>query len=121
VADIQHDRFAAVREIAVSFGGVCVLKGSGSLIAQDGDPQLWLCDRGNPGMASGGSGDVLTGVIAALCAQGLRPLDAARLGVWLHASAGDAAAAQAGEIGMLASDLFPFLRAGMNSLLDPCR
>lgn len=120
VADIQHDRFAAVREIAVSYGGVCVLKGSGTLIAHDGDATLWLCDRGNPGMASGGSGDVLTGVIAALCAQGLSPQAAARLGVWVHASAGDAAVAQTGEIGMLASDLFPFIRAGINALLDPC-
>jgi NAD(P)H-hydrate epimerase len=120
-ADIQHDRFAAAREIAVSFGGVCVLKGSGSLIAQDGDAMPWLCDRGNPGMASGGSGDVLTGVIAALRAQGLRPLDAARLGVWVHAGAGDAAVAEAGEIGLLASDLFPYIRAGINALLeDPC-
>jgi NAD(P)H-hydrate epimerase len=119
-ADIQHDRFAAVREIAVSFGGVCVLKGSGTLIAQDGDGTPWLCDRGNPGMASGGSGDVLTGVIAGLCAQGLAPLSAARLGVWVHAGAGDAAAAQAGEIGMLACDLFPFIRAGINALQDPC-
>ncbi len=120
VADIQHDRFAAVREIAVRFGGVCVLKGSGTLIAHDGEAGLWLCDRGNPGMASGGSGDVLTGVIAALRAQGLSPIAAARLGVWVHASAGDAAAAEAGEIGMLASDLLPFIRAGINALLGPC-
>ena len=120
VADIQHDRFAAVREIAVSFGGVCVLKGSGTLIAHDGEAALWLCDRGNPGMASGGSGDVLTGVIAALRAQGLSPEATARLGVWVHASAGDAAVAETGEIGMLASDLFPYIRAGINALLDPC-
>lgn len=119
-ADIQHDRFAAAREIAVSFGGVCVLKGSGTLIAHSGEAGLWLCDRGNPGMATGGMGDVLTGVIAALRAQGLAPTAAARLAVWLHASAGDGAAAEAGEIGMLASDLLPYVRAGINTLSDPC-
>ena len=58
-------------------------------------------------------------MIVALRAKGLNPLDAARLGVWLHASAGDKAA-QAGEIGMLASDLFPYLRAGINEITDPC-
>ncbi len=119
-ADIQHDRFSAAREIAVSFGGVCVLKGSGTLIAHSGEAGLWLCDRGNPGMATGGAGDVLTGMIAALRAQGLAPAAAARFAVWLHASAGDAAAAEAGEIGMLASDLLPFIRAGINTLSGAC-
>ena len=117
--DIQHDRLSAARNIAARYGGVCVLKGSGTLIAQHGAGPVWLCDRGNPGLACAGSGDVLTGVIAALRAQGLNPLDAARLGVWLHASAGDKAVL-AGEIGMLASDLFPYLRAGINEITDPC-
>jgi NAD(P)H-hydrate epimerase len=67
-------------------------------------------------MASGGMGDVLTGTIAGLRAQGLSTLDAARLGVWVHAAAGDDAA-QAGEAGTLASDLFPFLRARLNRLV----
>jgi NAD(P)H-hydrate epimerase len=67
-------------------------------------------------MASGGMGDILTGVIAALRAQGLSPIDAARLGVWLHASAGDAAA-EGGEIGLLASDLLPHLRAQIQRLM----
>lgn len=115
-AKIQHDRFAAARAIATRYGGVCVLKGSGTLIATAIDPVTALCDRGNPGMASGGMGDILTGVIAALRAQGLSSIDAARLGVWLHASAGDAAA-QSGEIGLLASDLLPHLRAQIQRLL----
>lgn len=119
IEDIQHDRISAARAIAVRYGGVCVLKGSGTLIAQRGAGPVWLCDRGNPGLACAGSGDVLTGVIAALRAQGLSPLDAARLGVWLHATAGDQAA-QAGEIGMRASDLFPYLRAGVNAITHPC-
>jgi len=115
VADIQSDRFVAARAIAQRYGGVCVLKGSGTLIASIQDQPLWLCDRGNPGLASGGTGDVLTGTIAALLAQGLAPLEAARLGVWAHASAGDQLAAN-GERGILASDLLQPLRTILNGI-----
>jgi NAD(P)H-hydrate epimerase len=115
-AEIQNDRFRAARAIVARYGGVCVLKGSGTLIAGPGDEPIELCDRGNPGMASGGVGDVLTGVIAALRAQGLGPRAAARLGVWVHACAGDAAAAAGGEIGLLAGDLMAPLRAEFNRL-----
>jgi hydroxyethylthiazole kinase-like uncharacterized protein yjeF len=112
---VQRDRFAAARQLVKRFGGVCVLKGAGSLIAsEDG---LWICDRGNPGLASGGTGDVLTGLIAALRAQGLAPLDAARLGVWVHAAAGDEAAAD-GPIGLVASDLYPGIRRQLNQVRD---
>jgi NAD(P)H-hydrate epimerase len=114
--EIERDRFATVRAITEKFGGVCVLKGAGTLIAAQGEPTVYLCDRGNPGMASGGMGDVLTGVIAALRAQGLNALDAARLGVWVHATAGDAAAEQGGEIGLVASDVLGLLRAELNRL-----
>jgi NAD(P)H-hydrate epimerase len=113
--EIEADRFAAVRAVCDRYGGVCVLKGSGTLIAAPEHP-IYVCDRGNPGMASGGMGDVLTGVIAALRAQGLSALDAARLGVWTHAVAGDAAAQPGGEIGLLASDLLPGIRAELNRL-----
>jgi hydroxyethylthiazole kinase-like uncharacterized protein yjeF len=116
VADIEHDRLTAVRTIVDRFGGVCVLKGNGSLVAADQAADLWLCDRGNPGLAVAGTGDVLTGVIAALLAQGLKPLDAARLGVWAHASAGDQAA-EDGERGMRASDLMRPVRATLNALM----
>lgn len=110
-ATVQRDRIAAVKKLVRRYGGICVLKGAGTLIASD--DAVWLCDRGNPGMASAGMGDVLTGVIAALRAQGLAAPDAARFGVWLHATAGDAAAASS-EIGLIASDLFPHLRGGLN-------
>lgn len=116
-AEIQADRFAAIRELVASYGGVCVLKGSGTLVASLYDGVVAVCDHGNPGMASGGMGDVLTGTIAGLWAQGLSAADAANLGVWAHATAGDDAAAAAGEIGMLASDLFPFIRARLNRLV----
>jgi len=111
-AAIQRDRYAAVRELAARYAAVVVLKGAGSLVA---DPMgnVAVCPWGNPGMASGGMGDVLTGVVAALLAQRLKPWDAARLGVALHARAGDLAAG-ASPRGLLASDLFEPLRALAN-------
>ena len=117
--DIQNDRFAAVRAIAHRFGGVCVLKGSGTLVASGRDDLVWLCDRGNPGMASGGMGDVLTGIIAGLAAQGLTALDAARIGVWCHAVAADAQSVLDGERGLLALDLLPGVRSLVNALAQP--
>jgi hydroxyethylthiazole kinase-like uncharacterized protein yjeF len=114
-ADVEADRFRAVREIARRYGGVCVLKGSGTLVATGAEATSWLCDRGNPGMATGGSGDVLTGTIVSLCAQGLALPDAARLAAWAHATAGDRAAAT-GEYGLVAGDLLAPLRAVINDL-----
>lgn len=108
VAGIQSDRFAAVREIARRYAAVVVLKGAGSLIA-DAEGRLALCPFGNPGMASAGMGDVLTGVIGGLLAQGLGSWDAACLGVLMHALAGDRAAGECPR-GLIASDLFAPLR-----------
>ncbi|MBO9662385.1 NAD(P)H-hydrate dehydratase [Dokdonella sp.] len=107
-ATIQRDRYAAARALAQRYAAVVVLKGAGSLIA-DPRGRVAVCPWGNSGMASGGMGDVLSGVIAALLAQRLSAWDAARLGVALHARAGDLAAAQAPR-GLLASDLFEPLR-----------
>lgn len=112
VGEIQSDRFTAVRALAARYDGVAVLKGAGSLIAGTTGP-VAVCAAGNPGMATGGMGDVLTGVIAGLVAQGLGLPEAARLGVHLHARAGDAAACD-GERGMLATDLLPELRYWVN-------
>jgi len=114
VPAIENDRPAAVRALVERYGGVAVLKGAGTLVAGTGEKTLWLCDRGNPGMASGGMGDALTGIIAGLLAQGLAPFDAARLGVWLHATAGDRASL-GGERGLLASDLIDQLRSLINA------
>lgn len=114
VAAIERDRYAAVRELAQKYHVVAVLKGAGTLIANaQGD--VAVCPWGNPGMASGGMGDVLTGVIAGLLAQGHTAWEAARLGVALHARAGDAAAVQ-GEAGLIASDLLAPLRRLRNNL-----
>lgn len=108
VAEVQADRFAAVEALQTQWGGVAILKGAGSLIR--GTAATWLCDCGNPGMASGGMGDILSGVIGGLLAQGLGLEAAAVSGVWLHALAADRAAAKDGERGLLATDLFVNLR-----------
>ncbi|MFM1681536.1 NAD(P)H-hydrate dehydratase [Aeromonas salmonicida] len=111
IADIAADRFAAVRRLQQRFGGVVLLKGAGSLI--DDGKQIALCNEGNPGMASGGMGDLLSGIIAALLAQGWSAVEATRLGAVIHGEAADLAAAD-GERGMLASDLLPFIRRLVN-------
>ena len=111
---VQQDRFAAVRQLAERYNGVAVLKGAGSLIARDAAGPIRLCDQGNPGMASGGMGDVLGGMLAALLAQGLGLFEAASAGVWLHGKAADLAAGEHGERGLLAADLMPFLRKLIN-------
>ncbi|HRF43685.1 MAG TPA: NAD(P)H-hydrate dehydratase, partial [Candidatus Competibacteraceae bacterium] len=115
--EVEADRITAVEDLALRYGGVAVLKGAGSLIASKEEGRVALCTAGNPGMASGGMGDVLTGVIAALLAQGLPPFAAAKAGVYLHGLAGDQAAQTGGERGLLATDLLPFLHAGVNPKL----
>jgi NAD(P)H-hydrate epimerase len=111
--EIQRDRFSAVEALQQRYGGVVVLKGAGSLVADGSAHAPALCSDGNPGMATGGTGDLLTGIISALIAQGQELRQAAELGVCLHAAAGDRAA-QGGEIGMLAGDLLPELRGLLN-------
>jgi NAD(P)H-hydrate epimerase len=111
-ADIQQDRAAAITQLQQQYGGVIVLKGSDSLVLDRGE-DIFVCHAGNPGMASGGMGDVLTGVIAGLIAQGLSLIDAAKLGVMIHAMAGDRAAMKC-EKGLIASDLMQFIRELIN-------
>lgn len=111
-AEIQQDRFAAVAALQKKYQGVVVLKGSGTLIASCNT--IAVSNTGNAGMASGGMGDVLTGIIAALVAQGLTLEQAAQQGVYLHGYAADGAAQKDGERGLLASDLMPYLRLGVN-------
>ncbi len=101
------ERESLAREFAQRTGAVVVLKGHRTVIT-DGK-QLALNTTGNPGMATGGTGDVLTGIITALLCQNLAPYDAARLGAHVHGLAGDLAAAELGEISMIASDLIDYL------------
>jgi len=110
--EIQSDRFAAVTSLRAEFGGTAVLKGAGSLVAGAAGP-IRLNRTGNPGMAGGGMGDVLTGVIAGLVAQGIEPDAAAPAGVYLHGHAADQSARE-GERGMLAADLLPAIRTLVN-------
>ena len=112
-SSIQQDRYEAASALQRRYGGVCVLKGAGTVVCSE--ERTALCAAGNPGMASAGMGDVLTGVIAALLAQRLSLTDAAELGVCVHALAGDAAAANDGERGLMASDLFLHLRRLINT------
>ncbi len=114
-AEVQADRFAAVEALAERYGGTIVLKGAGTLVREP-EGGIGVCPLGNPGMASGGMGDVLTGIIAGLIAQGLFPAGAAALGVCLHAAAADLAAGE-GERGLLASDVIARLRSLIN---PPC-
>jgi NAD(P)H-hydrate epimerase len=114
-AAVQGDRLGAARELHSKYGAVAVLKGAGTLVASgaDGVAEIAICERGNPGMATAGMGDVLTGVIAGLLAQGIDIIQAARLGVLIHALAGDSAA-QGGQRGLIASDVLAELRGWVN-------
>ena len=112
VADLQSDRLDSAARLQRAFGGTIVLKGAGSIVT-DGDA-VHLCSQGNPGMGSGGMGDVLSGVIGALLAQKLSAIDAARVGVYAHAAAADQAALDLGERGLKATDLIQYVRFLIN-------
>ena len=119
-AEIQRDRFAAVHRLGQVYGGTAVLKGAGTLVQGGSGKPPAVCSDGNPGMASGGMGDLLSGLIAGCIAQGLAPEEAACMAVSLHGAAGDAAAGAGGERGMLASDLLPWFRTLLNPEVAAC-
>ncbi len=104
VSDIQQDRVLAATTLAERFGATVVLKGCGTIVANPSG-EYAICPLGNPGMATAGSGDVLTGIIAALLGQGLSCFDAAKAGVLAHARAGDLAAEKTGEMALIAGDI----------------
>jgi NAD(P)H-hydrate epimerase len=115
-ASVQADRLTAAREIARRYAAVVVLKGANTLVATPDPPApAAVCDRGNPGMATAGMGDVLSGVLGALLVQSRDLVLSARAGTLLHAVAGDSAAAD-GERGTVAGDLMPHLRRWANPL-----
>ncbi len=119
-ARVQADRLGAARAFARAERVVVVLKGARTVIASPVGATA-ICPTGNPGMASGGTGDVLAGVIGALLAQGLAAYDAAALGVFAHGAAGDAVAARQGEVGLIASDLLTELPATLERLQAAAR
>ncbi|AUX94896.1 bifunctional ADP-dependent NAD(P)H-hydrate dehydratase/NAD(P)H-hydrate epimerase [Mixta gaviniae] len=106
--EIESDRLLAAKRLVKRYGGVVVLKGAGTLIASESG-EMAFADVGNAGMASGGMGDVLSGIIGALCGQKLTLYDAACAGCVVHGAAADAVAARFGTRGMLATDLFSAL------------
>lgn len=112
---IQNDRLGITAAKAAQWGSVTVLKGAGTVVAGP-DGTLFINNTGNPGMAAGGSGDVLTGIIAGLLAQGMPALQAAAAGVYLHGLAGDAAALDKGMAGLLAGDILEQLPAVLKTI-----
>jgi NAD(P)H-hydrate epimerase len=114
-ASVQSDRVGGARRFAGDHNVVLVLKGARSVIATS-DGCAWINPTGNAGMASGGMGDALSGIIGALLAQGVGAAEAARLGVYLHGAAADRVAADRGEIGLLASDVIDSVPATLRSL-----
>ena len=113
--EIGANRFKAVRALQEKWGGHCLLKGHGSLTLSPADnDRVHLCSEGNPGMASGGMGDILAGIIAGLVAQGLDLDRALRAAVCIHAEAADLAA-ETGQRGLLATDLLPYIRQLVNT------
>jgi NAD(P)H-hydrate epimerase len=106
-AEVQADRVGAARRLVTLTRAVVVLKGHGTVVT-DGE-RVCINDTGNPGMAKGGMGDVLTGLIAGLLCQGLSPFDAARLAVFAHGLAGDLAAVEKGELSLIPEDVLELI------------
>jgi NAD(P)H-hydrate epimerase len=113
-AEVQADRAKLATEFAARFGVVLLLKGAGTVVTEG--TRLYRNTTGNPGMATGGSGDVLTGVISALVGMGLAGFDAAVLGAWVHGRAGDHAAARLGQTALTAADLLDSLPVAFREL-----
>ena len=113
--EIQSDRLAVARKCAAEWGVTVVLKGANTVVAS-ADGRARLSPFANPGLASGGTGDVLAGVIVGLLAQGLQPYEAASLGVYLHGLAAERVREELGGQGMVASDLLPALPRAMKEL-----
>ncbi|MGC1192946.1 MAG: ADP/ATP-dependent (S)-NAD(P)H-hydrate dehydratase, partial [Candidatus Binatus sp.] len=114
-AIINDDRVSAARTLAERTGATVLIKGARSVIASpDGD--IYVNSTGNPGMATPGMGDALSGIVGALLGQHLRPLDALALGVFVHGYAADRVAARMGRVGYLAGDLIDDLPAALEAL-----
>jgi len=112
--EIQQDRQKSAQDLYKKLNAITVLKGSGSLVV---GTEIYHCNHGNAGMATAGMGDVLSGIIGGLVAQNINLEQAAKLGVELHAKAGDLVAKSQGEIGMMPQDLFQYLPKLVNGLV----
>ena len=112
VKEIQKNRIQSAKALQKKYGCIIVLKGNGTIICNNNG--IYLCTAGGPELAVAGSGDILSGVIGSLIAQGLEPLDAAKTGVVLHALAGEDFATDVGRIGMAAGELVAYIRKFLN-------
>jgi NAD(P)H-hydrate epimerase len=115
--EVQNERLALTQSFSQEYGVTLVLKGARTLISSP-EGRLAINSTGNPGLASGGTGDVLTGLIAGFVAQGLSPFDAACMGVYCQGKAADRLARRLGEQGMLAMDLLPEIPVVLKSLAE---
>lgn len=115
--EVKTDRNDACLKLQQKYGGISLLKGAATLIASDegGRTMLESCSHGNPGMGSGGMGDILSGVLGGLLAQGFSLADSTRLGVCIHSLSADLAAAKTGERGLMATDLLPYIHKLVNN------
>lgn len=113
---IQRDRVGAAKKAVEKFGCIAVLKGAGTLVCNL--DSIWVNTTGNPGMATGGSGDVLTGIITGFMARGMEPIEAALAGAYIHGLAGDLAAKEKGEISLIAGDIIEFLPTAIKRVLE---
>lgn len=114
VAEVQANRFSAVRQLQKNFNAVVLLKGAGTLIASGDSELISVCPYGNPSMATAGMGDMLSGIVGGLLAQGLAPSQAAQLGCCLHSAAADLAVEDRGARGLAATDISAFITAILN-------
>lgn len=115
--EINENRQSAVREMAEEFAAIVLLKGAGTLVATP-EGKTYINTTGNPGMATGGCGDVLSGVIATLAGQGYSPEQAATAGVYLHGKAGDLGTEKLGEYGLIASDIASMMALAIKITLE---
>ena len=115
--EVKADREDACLKLQQKYGGISLLKGAATLIASEESGRVMLesCSHGNPGMGSGGMGDILSGVLGGLLAQGFSLADSTRLGVCIHSLSADLAAAETGERGLMATDLLPYIHKLVNN------
>ena len=115
IADLTRIEIASF--LRKKYGCIIIVKGTGTLVAVS-DEDAYINTTGNPGMATAGSGDVLTGIITSLAGQGLAPFDAARAGVFVHGLSGDLAADKLGEYGLVASDIADYVPFALKELTE---
>ena len=113
VLEIEKDRFKSAKQLSQKFNSVTVLKGSGTIVCSNNKLRFGVCESGNPGMASGGMGDILSGLIGSFIAQGLNLIEATETAVELHSASADIASLDLGELGLLASDVINTIRTNL--------